>query len=199
MARQATRRERRPARPGYVIGPTGAGGPDVQLVTGRPPAQRTARGRSGATGPERSRTGTRRRTPRPAPPRLPVRLYQTGERLTIAAPMPGLQPKDIRVKVAGDRVVIHGEERGPHQHGLDLLLEEWTIGPYHREVDLPAAVDGSLANATYGNGVLVLSLPRATGRGVRAELRLTSTGATRGEHVGHVGREARPAGRTARA
>jgi len=126
---------------------------------------------------------------------LPVRVYQTADRVMVVAPMPGLEPQDIAVTVTGDRVIIWGEERGPHQRELPLLLAEWTIGPYHRELDLTQAVNGPLTNATYGNGVLVLSMPRMEGgqRGVPAEIRLDALEATRGERVGHVGRQARPA------
>ena len=42
-----------------------------------------------------------------------------------------------------------------------MLVEEWRIGPYYREISLPQPVDGNLTNATYGNGVLLLSMPRA--------------------------------------
>lgn len=128
-----------------------------------------------------------------APQALPVRIYQSAARLMIAAPMPGLEPSDISVTIEPDRVVIHGAQRGPHQHDLELLLAEWTFGPYHREVSLAHPVQGALANATYGNGVLVLSLPKMKPGepGVPAEIRLQPVDATRGERVGHVGRAMR--------
>jgi HSP20 family protein len=91
---------------------------------------------------------------------VPVRLYQIDDRIMVAAPMPGLEPEDIAVIVAGSRVIIRGAERGPGQHERDVLLAEWTIGPYYRELVLPQPVNGVLTNATYGNGVLVLALPK---------------------------------------
>lgn len=125
---------------------------------------------------------------------IPVRIYRTDDLLMLVAPMPGLEPGDVSVTIDDDRVVVHGEERGPRQHERDLLLAEWTIGPYRREVTLPDAVSASLTNATYGNGTLVLSMPRATkdrppARGV---IRLQVVEATRGEHVGHTGHDIRP-------
>ena len=125
---------------------------------------------------------------------LPVRMYQTGERVMIATPMPGLEPGDISVRVEGERVTIDGEERGPHQHEKDLLVAEWAVGPYHREIDLPHPVNGPLTNATYGNGVLVLSMPKASSgeRGASADIRLQPIDATRGERVGHTGRDVQP-------
>jgi HSP20 family protein len=128
-----------------------------------------------------------------------VRIYQTDDRLMLAAPMPGLEPDNISVTIDGTRCIVHGDERGPHQHDRDLLLEEWTIGPYHREVELPAPVDGRLSNATYDNGVLVLAMPKARGgEATRAEIRLDARDATRGQRVGHVGRDVQPASEDSR-
>ncbi len=126
---------------------------------------------------------------------LPVRVYEAGEKIMVAAPMAGLAPEDIAVTVDGDRVRIRGAERGPHQHDVRLVAAEWTVGPYDREVRLPASVDGRLTNVTYGNGVLVVAMPRARPgeRVAAAEIGLTAIEATRGEHVGHVGRVPRPA------
>ncbi len=125
---------------------------------------------------------------------LPVRMYQTGERVMVAAPLPGLRPEDIAVRIDGRHVIIHGEERGRHQRDVPLAMAEWAIGPYHREVDLPEPVDGALANATFGNGVLVLSMPKLTAGhlGTQAEFRMITVAGARGEHVGHIGRKAVP-------
>jgi HSP20 family protein len=122
---------------------------------------------------------------------LPIRMYQTADRLMVAVPMPGLEADDIAITVCEDRIVLHGEERGPGQHELDLLVAEWCIGPYHREIELPVPVDGPRANASYGNGVLVVSLPKAeAGRGATAHFELVPTASARGERVGHRGRVA---------
>lgn len=126
--------------------------------------------------------------------RLPVRVYQTEERFMIAAPMPGLEPDDISITVHDGRIVLHGEERGPGQHEQDLLVAEWSVGPYRREVELPEPIEGPLVNATYGNGVVVVSAPKATGeRSTSAHFQLRPIDATRGERVGHRGKEVRPA------
>jgi hypothetical protein len=55
-------------------------------------------------------------------------------------------------------------------------------------------VNGALTNVTYGNGVLVVVMPkvRRGEHGVPAEIRLEPIEATRGERVGHVSRTVRP-------
>ena len=42
----------------------------------------------------------------------------------------------------------------------EMLVDEWTVGSYQRDVELRMPVDGSLATATY-EGVLVVALPLA--------------------------------------
>jgi HSP20 family protein len=126
---------------------------------------------------------------------IPVRIHNAEEHLVLAAPLPGLEPENISVTIAGTKVTIIGEERGPGQHRRDVVLDEWTIGPYYREVTLPEAVDGKLTNATYGNGVLVLSMPKLQeGRAAEAaSFKLHPIEATRGERIGHKGMEVQPA------
>ena len=37
------------------------------------------------------------------------------------------------------------------------LVDEWSVGAYHRELDLPVTVDAERANVSYGNGVLLVT------------------------------------------
>jgi HSP20 family molecular chaperone IbpA len=133
---------------------------------------------------------------------LPVQVYHSARRVMIAAPMPGLEATDIAVTIRRDRVTIQGDYRGPLKldpalfgdDPTELLVREWTAGPYDREVTLPQAVNGMLANATYGNGVLVLVMPKqeAGAASTDAEFRLDVVEGSRGERVGHAGRDLHP-------
>src|SRR5262249_55484410 len=125
--------------------------------------------------------------------RIPVKVYRTQERITVAAPMPGLLPEDIAVEVTSDgKLLLSGELRGALKGVKELLLDEWSIGAYRRELDLPAAVDGVRANVTYGNGVLVVALPIAA-RVAPARLSLAGTGLLpdHGLYLGHAGHPTR--------
>ncbi|ACZ41294.1 heat shock protein Hsp20 [Thermobaculum terrenum ATCC BAA-798] len=132
---------------------------------------------------------------------LPIRLYRGEGHLVIAAPMPGLEPQDIRITVSMDKVVLSGSERGPKQHLRDLIISEWSVGPYYREVELPERVNPSLVNATYGNGIVVVSMPLLTKEEhiEPQEFTLTPLESTRGEHVGHSGKDMTPVDMSQRA
>jgi HSP20 family protein len=126
---------------------------------------------------------------------IPVQLHRAQGRLVLAAPMPGLEPQDISVRIHHDRVTIRGEYRGSRHDQPETVISEWTMGPYHREVSLPQPVSGELTNATYGNGVLVLAMPTLE-PGVQedaTEFRLEADTGTRGQRVSHTGSEIEPA------
>ncbi|HEX4998361.1 MAG TPA: Hsp20/alpha crystallin family protein [Terriglobia bacterium] len=126
--------------------------------------------------------------------RVPVRVYRSENQWGVAAPVPGLEPEDIKVVIDGRSVTIDGKERGPRQHDLALIRSEWTVGPYHRKVTLPDKVDGSLANATYGNGILVLTLPIVKNgqKSARTEFTLETVAPVRGGHIRHMGHDIQP-------
>jgi HSP20 family protein len=125
---------------------------------------------------------------------IPVQIHQADNRLVLAAPMPGLEPQDISVIISGDRVTIRGEYRGSRQDQPEVLVSEWTIGPYYRDIVLPQPVNGVLTNATYGNGVLVLSMPTLEPgkQGGYTEIRLETITGARGQYVGHTGSDIQP-------
>ncbi len=123
---------------------------------------------------------------------IPVKVYRTSDRLMVAAPMPGLQPEDITVDVTSDgRLILRGELRGVLKGMKELLIDEWSVGNYHRELELPVAVDGELATLTYDNGVLVVAFP-VSEQNRPAHLTLQSVGRARGERVGSEGTPIQP-------
>jgi HSP20 family protein len=123
---------------------------------------------------------------------IPVKVYRSLDLLTVAAPMAGVSAEDVTVEVTSDGwLVLDGRlcpvpklDRGSLQGTKDVLVNEWILGPYHRELALDAPVDGPSATVTYGNGVLVVALPVVeTTRPAR--LSLEPIGATRGERAGN--------------
>lgn len=123
---------------------------------------------------------------------IPVKVYRGRDRLVVAAPMPGMEPESILVEVTAEgSLALHGLLRGELKDEKEVLLDEWNPGPYHRSLELPAAVDATLANVTYGNGVLVVALP-LSGETRPARLTLEAVGPAHGERVGSHGRPVRP-------
>jgi HSP20 family protein len=129
---------------------------------------------------------------KPSAQSVPVLIHQNDTHIVLAAPMPGLEPQDISVMIAGPKVTINGSYRGSRQNKEDVLSAEWTIGPYTREVTLPQPVNGQLTNATYGNGVLVLAMPKTKAEESPTEFHIEVVQATVGQRIGHSGSDLRP-------
>jgi HSP20 family protein len=74
--------------------------------------------------------------------------------------LPGVEPKDIDISVAGDTLTIrasrerHGDER---QH--DFELREVSYGRFERSLTLPKGVDKDHIKASYQHGVLEVTMP----------------------------------------
>ena len=86
------------------------------------------------------------------------------EAVTVKAELPGVDAKDIAVSLEGDVLTIKGEkeqkkeEKDERRHRLE---RSW--GAFMRSVRLPAPVDGSTVTATFKNGVITITLPKAPG------------------------------------
>ena len=91
---------------------------------------------------------------------IPVKVYKSDRRLTVAAPMPGVEPQDIAITLnRNGELVLDAAERGRFKDENEVLINEWEAGGYHRTVVLHHDVDATAAEASYDNGVLVVSLP----------------------------------------
>ena len=118
---------------------------------------------------------------------VPVKVYRTDDRLTVAAPMPGLEPDNIQVEVTDQgHLILQGQVRGLLKGVKELLIDEWTVGGYYRDIHLPDAVDGEAANVTYGNGVLVVDLPLSQWTRP-AQLSMEKVGPNHGQRIGNSG------------
>jgi HSP20 family protein len=122
---------------------------------------------------------------------LPVNLYDDGHELVAVVPMPGLTPSEIEIEVTEQELVIRGQLRGPGQEARQYLLHEWRYGPFTRTVSLPFAVDAERANATHGNGILTVALPKAD-QLQTGVIRLLEDARPHHSFQGHAGREVEP-------
>ncbi|WP_321917312.1 MULTISPECIES: Hsp20/alpha crystallin family protein [unclassified Paraburkholderia] len=81
---------------------------------------------------------------------------------TVKAEMPGVDKKDIDVKIDGNVVSIHAKvERTTEQkEGERVIRRERYSGAFARTFSLASDIDESSANAQYQDGVLSLTLPK---------------------------------------
>ncbi|MBC8317845.1 MAG: Hsp20/alpha crystallin family protein [Desulfobulbaceae bacterium] len=93
-------------------------------------------------------------------PRLDV--SESDKSIEIVADLPGMEKKDINVSLENDLLTIKGErkeekeEKGKHFHTI-----ERRSGSFYRTLRLPTEVQSGKINASFKDGVLKITLPKA--------------------------------------
>jgi HSP20 family protein len=88
-------------------------------------------------------------------------VKHTAERMVYEIEMPGLDPKDINVRVCGNWLTIRAErKRHRETKKMNILLSESAYGAFATSFELPASVDPDSLTANYHNGVLTLQLQK---------------------------------------
>jgi HSP20 family protein len=79
----------------------------------------------------------------------------------ISAELPGLDEKDIEVKLANGGLTIKGEKREEkEERKKDYYLHERHFGAFERYFRLPEEVDAEKIEASFKKGVLTVTLPK---------------------------------------
>ncbi|TMB91725.1 MAG: Hsp20/alpha crystallin family protein [Chloroflexi bacterium] len=93
---------------------------------------------------------------------LPVDIRQTDDAFVIEASVPGFRPEDVEVTFADGLLTIKGNRSAETEDksGTYVRRERRTTSVF-RQVGLPAEVRDDHINATFDNGVLRITVPRA--------------------------------------
>lgn len=99
------------------------------------------------------------------PESINIDVSEKADSFEIQADIPGVKKEDINVSIDGRRLEISVEAKQEKEEKKDekVILSERYFGYVSRTVMLPAEVDQSKAQARYENGVLSLTLPKASG------------------------------------
>lgn len=84
-----------------------------------------------------------------------IELQDTAESLILRIMLPGIEAKDLDIRVTGEAVAISGEHR-PQEY----LRSEFRYGKFQRVIALPVAVQNDRVNAELKDGILTLTLPK---------------------------------------
>ncbi|RLC62978.1 MAG: Hsp20/alpha crystallin family protein, partial [Chloroflexi bacterium] len=80
----------------------------------------------------------------------------------IKAEIPGVKDKDIDVSVEGDTLTIKGEKKAESEvKEENYHRSERYYGSFFRSIPLPSTGDAEKMEASYEDGVLEVSLPKA--------------------------------------
>jgi HSP20 family protein len=89
-------------------------------------------------------------------------MHETPNSIELKLEIPGLEAKDIDVRVTEQAVAISGERQSQTKtEERGMTRSEFRYGKFQRVIPLPARVQNDQVKADYQNGVLSLSLPKA--------------------------------------
>ena len=88
-------------------------------------------------------------------------LYETGDHLTAIVELPGMRKEDIDISLHDGTLTISGERKHESNNGETAQRTERYVGTFRRSISLPTRVDASKVNATYEDGILKVTLPKA--------------------------------------
>jgi HSP20 family protein len=89
-------------------------------------------------------------------------LYTTPQAVIAKVALPGVKPEDVDVSIGDDLVTITGsfkEEKETTEAGY--VHKELSHGSFSRSFSIPTAVKAEAATASFKDGLLTLTLPKA--------------------------------------
>jgi len=88
-------------------------------------------------------------------------LYQNSDNLVAVLELPGMRKEDIQISLHDGTLTIAGERKSSSSNGEKAERSERYIGTFRRSMTLPARVDSDKVSATYRDGILTVTLPKA--------------------------------------
>jgi HSP20 family protein len=87
-------------------------------------------------------------------------VYQKNGEMVIRLDLPGIEKKDVKVKVLDDVLMIEGERKLEKKiEEQNYLCQEAFYGTFTRRIALPNPVEEYEVKATFQNGVLEIHVP----------------------------------------
>jgi HSP20 family protein len=90
---------------------------------------------------------------------MPMDVWQTDDGFHVCLDLPGVDPDSVDITTERNILTITAERRAEYQQGQNVLIAERPQGTFTRQLQLGDTVDAENIQASYGDGVLHLTLP----------------------------------------
>jgi HSP20 family protein len=91
----------------------------------------------------------------------PADIYETAEALTVVLELPGVEKKNLDVKLENDVLQIDAQIDLGKYEGYEPVYTEYNIGHFQRAFALSGKIDQNGITAEFNDGVLTLTLKKA--------------------------------------
>ena len=91
----------------------------------------------------------------------PVDIFEQGNDVVLKAELPGVDPKDVDIRIENNVLTLKGERKLEDQIKQESYHRvERSYGSFTRAFTLPSTVDTGNVKANYKDGVLRITLPK---------------------------------------
>ena len=87
-------------------------------------------------------------------------IYETDEALVVVMDMPGVEKKNIDIKVEKNVLSVEGQIDFAKYENLKPVYTEYNVGHFSRSFSISQDIDSAAISANVEDGVLTLRLPR---------------------------------------
>ncbi|MDQ6765895.1 MAG: Hsp20/alpha crystallin family protein [Verrucomicrobiota bacterium] len=88
-------------------------------------------------------------------------LYQTNDDVVAVVELPGMRKEDIELSLHDGMLTISGERKSEGAEDNNAERTERFVGKFRRSISLPTRVDANKVSASYKDGILTVTLPKA--------------------------------------
>ena len=88
-------------------------------------------------------------------------IFETDDALRLVMEMPGVERKDVDVRLENDVLRVEGRIDFAKYEGLEPVYTEYNVGPFVRAFTLSNKIDQDKISAELADGVLTLTLKKA--------------------------------------
>src|SRR5438874_12496482 len=122
----------------------------------------------------------------------PVDIYEDEHNITLKLEVPGIDEKDIDVRIESNTLVVHGERKIEKEEKEENFRRvERQYGSFTRSFTLPNSVDPEGVQAHYDKGILKVQLAKkAEAKPKQIKVNVGSERALEGKEVKSAGRAA---------
>jgi len=93
----------------------------------------------------------------------PLNIYEEPDRLLITAELPGVEVADLELSIEGETLTLQGKrDNRQSEPGVSYHRREIESGSFSRAIALPVKVDTERVAAKFTNGVLTITLMKAS-------------------------------------
>jgi len=90
-----------------------------------------------------------------------VDVFETDQNLVVKAELPGIDPKDVEIRVENNTLFLQGQRKFENEVKEENYHRiERSYGSFTRTFALPGSIDAEKVSADYKSGVLTLTLPK---------------------------------------